>query len=233
MPTLRLIGPGRAGRSLCAALADAGWRIDEPFLGRGDDVRGAAHGVDALLLATPDAVVAEVAAAVEPDPATVVLHMAGSLTLDVLAPHARQASVHPLKALAQPNDGEPLKGAWFAVAGDPLARQMVDDLNGHAIEVDDANRVLYHAAAVIASNHLVALLGQVERVAAKADVPLAAYFDLVRQTVDNVERLGPRDALTGPVARGDWDTVERHIAALDADERPAYEAMVKEAARCR
>lgn len=235
MPALRLIGPGRAGRSLCAALADAGWRIDEPFLGRGDDVRGAAHGIDALLIATPDSAVAEVAAAVEPDPATVVLHMAGSLTLDVLGPHARTGSVHPLKALAAV-DGAPLKGAWFAVAGDPLARTVVDDLSGHAIDVDDANRVLYHAAAVIASNHLVALLGQVERVAARADVPLAAYFDLVRQTVDNVERLGRRAALTGPVARGDWDTVERHIAALGPDERPAYEAMVdmvKEAARCR
>jgi predicted short-subunit dehydrogenase-like oxidoreductase (DUF2520 family) len=195
-------------------------------------VRHAAHGVDAVLIATPDAAVAEVAAAVEPVDSTVILHMAGSLTLDALAPHPRRASVHPLVSLPHP-DPQRLKGAYFAIAGDPLARQIVNQLDGHPIEVDDANRVLYHAAAAIASNHLVALLCQVQRVAAAADVPLDAYLDLVRQTVDNVAALGPARALTGPVKRGDWATVERHLAALPEDERPAYEAMVREAQRCK
>jgi predicted short-subunit dehydrogenase-like oxidoreductase (DUF2520 family) len=232
LPTLRLIGPGRAGRSLAAALP---WTVAEPFLGRGDDMRGAAQGVDAVLIATPDAAVAEVAGAIEPVDGTVVLHMAGSLGLDVLEPHPRKASIHPLVAMPEPEpDPDRLRhGAWFAVAGDPIARRMVDELDGHAIDVPDHKRALYHAAAVIASNHLVALLGQVERVAAAADVPLAAYVDLVRQTVDNVAALGPAKALTGPVARSDWATVDRHLAALPDDERPAYEAMVKEAARCR
>lgn len=226
MPALRLIGPGRAGRSLAAALA---WPVAS-VLGRGDDVRDAAHGVDVLVIATPDAAVAEVAAQVEPDPQTVVVHLAGSLTLDALAPHPRRASVHPLVAIPTPDTD--LRGAWFAVAGDPLARQIVADLHGHAIEVDDANRVLYHAAAVIASNHLVALLGQAERVAALAGVPFEAYERLVRATVDNVFALGPSKALTGPVKRGDWATVERHLAALPADERRAYQAMVEEARKC-
>jgi predicted short-subunit dehydrogenase-like oxidoreductase (DUF2520 family) len=75
------------------------------------------------------------------------------------------------------------------------------------------------------------LLGQVERVAATAGVPLEAFLDLVRGTVDNVERLGPAAALTGPVARGDWDTVARHLAALDPSEREAYAAMASAAAR--
>lgn len=217
---------------MAAALRAVGWDVVEPFLGRADDVREAAKGVDAVLIATPDDAVAEVAAAVEPRAGTVVLHMAGSLGLDVLAPHERRASVHPLVSLAT-GDPQPLKGAWFAVAGDPLARQIVDDLNGHAIDVADDKRALYHAAAVIASNHLVALLGQVERVAGAAGVPLAAYLGLVRQTVDNVEALGPRGALTGPVKRGDWATVERHLAALPEDERPAYRALVEEAVKCR
>lgn len=230
MPTLRLIGPGRAGRSLAAALRAVGWTVVEPYLGRDDDPARAARGVDALLIATPDAAVPSVAAAVEPDPDTVVLHMAGSLTLDALDPHPRRASVHPLVSLASA-DPQPLKGAWFAVAGDPLAHAIVDALEGRALDVDDAHRVLYHAAACIASNHLVALLGQVQRVAAEAGVPLAAYLDLVRQTVDNVEALGPRAALTGPVKRGDWPTVQRHLDALPEDERAAYQAMVTEAVK--
>jgi predicted short-subunit dehydrogenase-like oxidoreductase (DUF2520 family) len=229
VPAVRLIGPGRAGRSLIAALP---WSVAGEPLGRGDDVRGAAHGVDAVVIATPDAAVAEVAAAIEPVDSTVVLHMAGSLGLDTLAPHQRRASVHPLVSLPQP-DPQRLKGAWFAVAGDPMARQIVAELDGHAIEVDDEHRALYHAAAAIASNHLVALLAQVERVAALAGVPLAAYLDLVRQTVDNVAALGPRAALTGPVARGDWGTVERHLAALPDSERPGYQALVDLAVACK
>lgn len=206
-------------------------------LGRGDDVADAAVGTDVLVIATPDGVVADVAAAVRPVESTVVAHLAGSLGLEVLAPHPRRASVHPLVALPDPELGAerltPPGGAWFAVAGDPVARDLVHDLKGHAIEVADADRVVYHAAAVIASNHLVALLGQVERVAATIGVPLEAYLDLVRATVDNVAALGPASALTGPVARGDWVTLERHLAALPAEERPAYEAMMDEAYRCR
>jgi predicted short-subunit dehydrogenase-like oxidoreductase (DUF2520 family) len=182
-------------------------------------------------------VIAEAAAAVAPVPTTVVAHLAGSLGLDVLAGHPRVAALHPLVALPDAGTGADrlAAGAWFAVAGDPLVAQVVADLGGHSFSVADEDRTRYHAAAVIASNHLVALLGQVERVA-PGGVPLVAFLDLVRGTVDNVEALGPAAALTGPVARGDWATVERHLAALPADERPAYEAMValaRRLVRCR
>lgn len=222
MPTLRVVGPGRAGGSLERALSAAGWDVT-PSLGRGDDLRRAAEGVDLLVVAAPDAAIASVAAAVEPVATTVVAHLAGSLGLDVLAPHARVAALHPLRSI--PTSDTDLRGAWFALAGDPIVAEVVAALDGHRVEVADADRVAYHAAACIASNHLVALLGQVERVASAAGVPLAAYLDLVRGTVDNVAALGPAAALTGPVARGDEATVARHVAALDPTERPAYEAM--------
>jgi predicted short-subunit dehydrogenase-like oxidoreductase (DUF2520 family) len=225
-----VVGRGRAGGALAIALGRAGWE-EVPALGRGDDVTAAADGVDLLVLAVPDPAVAEVAAAVEPVPSTVVAHLAGSLTLDVLAPHLRRASIHPLVALPTGELGaERLAGgAWFAVAGDPMAEQVVAALGGTAIEVADEQRVTYHAAAVIASNHLVALLGQVERVAAEAGVPLDAYLDLVRATVENVDALGPQAALTGPIARGDEATVAKHLAALPDDEREAYEALAQAA----
>jgi len=226
-----VIGPGRAGGSLAGALGAAGWRVDRPVR-RGDDVADAAAGVDLLVIATPDAAIAEVAAAVVPGDAAVA-HLAGSLGLDVLAPHERRAAVHPLVSLQNAEVGaERLRdGAWFAVAGEPIAAEVVADLGGHAFTVADADRAAYHAAACIASNHLVALLGQVERVAATAGVPLEAYLDLVRGTVDNVAALGPAAALTGPAARGDWATIDRHLGALDPSERSAYEALMLAARR--
>ena len=119
-------------------------------------------------------------------------------------------------------------GAGRAAA---VARRVVDDLDGRLLDVEPGQRVAYHAAASMAANHLVALLAGVERVAATAGVPLAAYLDLVRQTVDQVDARGPADALTGPVARGDWPTVDRHLRALDPTEHPAYLALSREAAR--
>ncbi|TML91007.1 MAG: pantoate--beta-alanine ligase [Actinobacteria bacterium] len=235
--SLRVIGPGRAGTSLARALAEAGWRVLPP-LGRGDDVRAAAcdvdgEGVDLLVIATPDGTIGAVAAAVEPVDRTVVAHLAGSVGLDVLLPHRRRAVIHPLVGLPDADTGaRALRGgAWFAVTGDELAHRVVHDLGGRSLQVADGDRVAYHAAACIASNHLVALLGQAERVAASAGVPLDALLDLVRATVDNVATLGPAAALTGPVARRDWATVDRHLAALDASERPAYEAMAAAAHR--
>lgn len=227
-----MIGPGRAGSSLARALEAAGWDV-RPSLARGDDLGGAAAGVDLLVVATPDAAVGETAAAVEPVDRCVVAHLAGSLGLDVLAPHARRASVHPLVSLPDPAIGAArlADGAWFAVAGDPAAERVVADLGGRAVAVDDEHRAAYHAAACIASNHLVALLGQVERVAAPVGVPLEAYLALARGSLDNVAALGPAAALTGPAARGDEATLARHRAALDPSEREAYDALAAAAQR--
>ena len=227
---VRVIGPGRAGSSFARGLEKAGWVV-AGVLGRDDEAAfpGAAEGVDLLLLATPDGAVPAVAAAVRPVEGCVVAHVAGALGLDALAHHARRASIHPLRSL--PTTSSDLAGAWFAVAGDVLAWEVVADLEGRVVEVDEGARTAYHAAAVVASNHLVALLGSVERIAAEAGVPLAAFLDLVRGTVDNVELLGPAAALTGPVARGDWATVARHRASIPTAEVESYDALTAAAAR--
>lgn len=228
MPALCLIGPGRAGHSVAGGLVAAGWELRATF-GRGDDVVTAAAGVDLVVIATPDAAVREVARAVAPVERAVVAHLAGSLGTDVLAPHRRRVALHPV--VSMPARDTELAGAWFAIAGDPLAERLVVDLGGRAVPVADDRRALHHAAATIAANHLVALLGQVERVAAAAGVPLEAYLSLARGAVDGVAQLGPAEALTGPVRRGDEETVTRHLAALPPEERPAYEAMAAAARR--
>jgi len=228
--SVRIIGRGRAGSSLAGAIeALEVWSIDG-VLGRDGDVAGAAAGVDLLVLAVPDAAVAEVAASIEPVPTTVVAHLSGSLGLAPLASHARRAVLHPLVSLPDPMIGAARLGggAWFGLAadGDPLAADLVALLGGHAITVAEADWARYHAAAAIAANHLVGLLGQVERVADSIGLPLVAYLDLARGAVDNVGALGPAAALTGPVARGDETTLARHRAALPPDEVAAYDAGV-------
>jgi predicted short-subunit dehydrogenase-like oxidoreductase (DUF2520 family) len=223
---LRVVGPGRAGMAFATALANAGWEVDPP-LRRGDDLSAAAADVDLLLLATPDAAVAGVAAAIDPVEDTVVAHVAGLLGVDVLAPHIRRGAIHPLMTLPAGDRGASnlSGGGWFAVAGDPLTEVVVVDLGGRSFQVDDGDRPLYHAAACIAANHLVALLGQVERLAEVAGVPFEAYLTLAGGALADVETLGPAAALTGPAARGDDATIAAHLAALPEGERNGYAVM--------
>ena len=225
MQSIRFIGPGRAGTSLATALSVLGFDV-VGFLGRHDDLTDAAFGVDVLVIATPDDVVASVAASVAPHPGTTVMHLSGSLGLEALAPHPRRAALHPLVPLPNAGVGATrlASGVTFAVSGDPLGRQIALALGGRVVEVDDADRATYHAAACIAANHVVALLGQVERVAAAAGLDLEAFLPLTRAAVDDVAALGPRRALTGPAMRGDWDTLSRHLDALPARERAGYQA---------
>lgn len=238
MIRFRTIGPGKAGRSLAAALEATGDYRSSGMLGRGDPVAAAAAHVDLLVIATPDAEVGRVADAVERADACVVIHLSGSLGLDVLAGHRRRGSLHPLVPLPGPAVGaQRLRtGITFAVAGDPMVDATVRALGGRVVRVDDARRAAYHAAASIAANHLVALLGQVERVAATAGLPLDAFAGLVRAATDDAFALGPRRALTGPAARGDWATVDRHRGVLSSmvghrSELAGYDALVALARR--
>jgi predicted short-subunit dehydrogenase-like oxidoreductase (DUF2520 family) len=225
MLNFRIVGPGRAGTSLAAALSRRGWNF-VGFLGRQDDLTGAAQGVDVLVLATPDDVIAEVAAAVAPRPGTTVVHLSGSLGLEALAPHPLRAAVHPLVPLPNGEVGAArlASGVTFAVAGAPVAQAMVEALGGRVVEVSDGDRAAYHAAACIAANHVVALLGQVERVAASVGLDLDSFLPLTRAAVDDVATLGAASALTGPARRGDWATLSRHLDALPEGERPGYQA---------
>lgn len=223
MPSVRIVGAGRAGGSLAVALSAVGWQV-APLLGRSDDPAGAAEGVDVLVLATPDAALPALAALVRPVPTSVVVHLSGALGTEVLAPHPRRGCLHPLVPLPDVATGsERLRsGVTFAVAGDPIVAAMVGALGGRAVAVPDASRALYHAAATVAANHLVATLGQVARLAEGAGLGLGDFLALSRAALDDVAHLGPAAALTGPVARGDWATVTRHLEALRPDEHAGY-----------
>jgi len=232
--TVRVIGAGRAGRSFAKAIDDlVDWDVID-MRGRGVAIDDAAADVDLVLIATPDTVVADVAAAIRPGRA-VVAHVAGSLGLDVLAPHDRRAALHPLMSLPDAEIGaERLTGGWFAVAGDPLVADLATALGGRTFEIADDDRALYHAAAAVASNHLVALLGHAQRLGASVGVPADALMALALGSAENAVALGPAAALTGPAARGDEATLVAHRDAIGRRaprELAAYEAMLAEARR--
>lgn len=228
-PSVTVVGRGRAGGSFTAALTAAGWTVTN-VSGRSRPLV-VDRAEELVLLCVPDAAVADVARSLEVRDDVVVAHCAGSLRTDVLAPHPRTGSIHPLVALPDAGRGAArLRGAWFAVSGDPLLTQVAGALGGRAAEVHDDDRERYHATACVAANHLVALMAQVERLAPDG-VPLAAFVELARGALDDVAALGPAAALTGPVARGDLATVSGHLDAIGADERTLYLALADAAAR--
>ena len=199
-------------------------------------------GTTILLLAVPDRVLAEVAhelAMAGPAPrGCAALHVSGALSADVLAPlHAAGyavGSLHPLQTLADPWDGiRRLMGASFAVAGEPTAiaaaRRLVRALDGRDFVVVNRDRPVYHAAAVFASNYVVALADTAIRLFEEAGVPSdrapEAVLSLMRGALDNLEHLGVTSGLTGPLARGDVDTVRMHLARLSAEDRQLYCAL--------
>jgi predicted short-subunit dehydrogenase-like oxidoreductase (DUF2520 family) len=215
-----IVGPGRLGTAIAAALTQAGVTVDGPY-GRHDPIVArlrfdTAARPDAVLLCVPDAEIAAAATMIPPGPP--VGHCSGATGLDVLAPH-QAFSLHPLMTVPADAPADVLAEAGAAVAGStPQALALSLALAGllamRPIEIAEADRAAYHAAACIASNFLITLQAAAERVAATAGLSAELLVPLVRATVENWATLGPQAALTGPVARGDEPTIERQRAAL-------------------
>jgi predicted short-subunit dehydrogenase-like oxidoreductase (DUF2520 family) len=216
IPRCAVIGRGRLGTALAASLPGA-----VGPLGRG----ATGEGADVVLLAVPDAAIADAAAAVTPGP--LVGHCSGATTLAPLAPH-EAFGLHPLMTVTGPDAG--FRGAGAAVAGTTpralaTARSLAEALGMTPFEVADEDRAAYHAAASIASNFLVTLEWAAERVGGLDRELLAP---LVRATVENWVASGPQGALTGPIARGDEETVARQRAAIGErapDLLPLFDAL--------
>jgi predicted short-subunit dehydrogenase-like oxidoreductase (DUF2520 family) len=229
---IRIVGPGRAGLSIAAALGSAGHEI-VGFVSSDQDPSEAAYGVEVLIIAVPDRHIVEVARRVRPVETTAVLHLSGSQGLEVLSSHPRRGSMHPLIPLPNPEVGAVrlLAGVTFAVAGDPVSVELAGSIGARTVVVRDENRAAYHAAASIAANHVVALMGQVERVAGSIGLDLEVFLGLARAALADTEALGPAAALTGPASRGDSATLARHRAALAPEERDGYDACAALAGR--
>ena len=234
--TLGIVGQGRLGTALAAALSDAGHDVDGPA-GRGQVPAG-----EVILLCVPDS---EIPAAAETvaGSAALVGHTSGATPLAALRPAARGGAhvfgFHPLQTFAGGTTTPDLRGVGCAIAGstpDALAtaRELAESLGMVPFELPDHKRAAYHAAASVASNFLVTLQAMAEEVARDAGIEPARarqlLAPLVRRTVDNWVELGPEAALTGPVARGDEETVRaqrRAISAASPQLLPLFDALVE------
>ena len=216
---IAIVGQGRLGAALAAALRSAGVAVEGP-LGRG----AVADGAAIVLLCVPDREIANAAAAVAPG--RFVGHCSGLATLEVLAPHA-SFSMHPLMTVSSPAAAD-FRGAGCALAGSTPAAHAVAEalariLGMRPVTIADGDRALYHAAAAMASNYLVTLESVAETLAARVGVSREMLAPLVRASLENWIVQGAA-ALTGPIARGDAETVERQRAAIGARE-PALLAL--------
>jgi predicted short-subunit dehydrogenase-like oxidoreductase (DUF2520 family) len=215
-----IVGAGRLGTALLAALREAGVGVDGPA-GRGEVPRGC----DAIVLCVPDAEIAAAAATVA-GAAPLVGHTSGATRLTALEPAGGAGfGLHPLQTFPPGSGPETFTGAGCAVAGSTpealaFAAGLARTLGMRPFEIDDEGRAAYHAAASVASNFTVTLLAAAERIAAGAGLApeeaRALLAPLVRRTVESVAELGPERALTGPIARGDDATVEAQRRAVEA-----------------
>lgn len=207
-----------------------------------------APGTNAVFLSVPDRVLPEMAHALagqgDAPPGCAAFHLSGALSGDVLAPlHARGYAVgtfHPLQSMAHPVTGaDRLPGSTFALSGEPravrVARRLVAYLGGREVTIPVTQRPLYHAAGVLASNYLAVLLAVGGRLLVRAGVAedraLEALLPLARGTLENVAEMGLGPALTGPVARGDGETVRLHLMSMEPREREVYRALGQELTR--
>jgi predicted short-subunit dehydrogenase-like oxidoreductase (DUF2520 family) len=218
-----VVGAGRLGTTLADALRAAGLSVAGPS-GRGTVPEG-----EAIVLCVPDAEI-PTAAAVVAGSAPFVGHTSGATPLAALAPAADAGAdvfaLHPLQTFVadDPAPTERFAGVGCAVSGSctrarSVAEGLARTLGMEPFELDDSDRVAYHAAASIASNFLVTLEAAAERLAGTAgldpDEARRLLTPLVRSTVENWSDLGPERALTGPIARGDTETVARQRAAIE------------------
>jgi predicted short-subunit dehydrogenase-like oxidoreductase (DUF2520 family) len=207
--SVTVIGAGRVGSAVASRLCERGVAV------RDDG--------ELRLLCVPDAAIADAADVIAVGPW--VAHVSGATPLAALDPHARRFSLHPLQTFTRGRGAEQLDGAWAALTAETeearaRARWLGETLGLRTFELADDARPLYHAGAAIASNYLVTLYRSASRLLEDAGAPPQALVPLMRRTIDNDFEL------TGPIARGDRETVDRHLDAIRARE-PDLEPMYR------
>jgi predicted short-subunit dehydrogenase-like oxidoreductase (DUF2520 family) len=212
----------------------------------------AAHIASTVIIAVPDEAIADAVKLLAAVPGRLtgmtVLHTSGALTSDELQPlkkkGARTGSMHPLQTFPKHALSTALTGCWFALEGDSAAvaraAALVKNMGARHFTVAKKHKTLYHIAAVFASNYQVTLYSVVEHLAEAVKIPRRdlwrIFRPLIERTMENVLASSPAEALTGPIARGDFQTIMNHIAALESARSlehliPLYSALGVETAK--
>jgi len=258
-PTLGFIGIGTVGTALARALAAVGYAISAVSSRTQEDAerltsslpktrvaetpQGIAEACDLCFLTVNDDAIEPLAQSIDWPPRCAVVHCSGTASIDILGAAAEDGSsvgvFHPLQTFASPEQAAlNIPGSTFGIEAstDDLARmlsEMALALGGTPLRLS-GEKAIYHASAVIASNYLVTLLQMAsslwEKLGLSAKDGLDALLPLVRGTLANLEQVGLPDALTGPIARGDVGTVERHLDVLGCvapELLPAYKELAR------
>ena len=213
--SVNVIGRGRVGSAVAA-------RLEERGIALRDD------GAELVLLCVPDAAIRDVARDLVPGPGWIA-HVSGGTPLGALDPHERRFGLHPLQTFTHARGPEQLDGAFAAVTAEtPEARErglgLARLLGLKPFDLADDARPLYHAGAAIASNYLVTLHRVASELFRSAGAPPEALVPLMQRTIENGFEL------TGPIERGDWETVEAHreaIRAIRPDLEPLYDVLAE------
>ncbi len=254
-PVVGVIGPGRAGVGLALALVQAGYTVrlhgrrkktvPKPLqltVGAADEPPAWVAQAGVLILAVRDDAISPLAEALARAEAVrsdqVVLHLSGVQGQEALASlvpsRAALGSLHPLQTISDPERAPArLKGTWAAVEGMPRAVQaaegLAQEVGMRPFRVSGKQKAIYHAGAVFASNYFVVVEAIAQRLLRHAGLADAeawqALRPLVEGTFENLTRQEPKDALTGPVARGDEATIRRHLESLTRDDALLYRAL--------
>jgi predicted short-subunit dehydrogenase-like oxidoreductase (DUF2520 family) len=243
MLKIGFIGAGTVGTALAILLAGRGYRVAGVYSRRrasAEKLAGAVGGcpvaaeaqevadaAELIFITTPDDAIGAVAAQVKWRAGSSVVHCSGADSTDILEPARRTGAgvggFHPLQTFAGVESAlENIPGSTFAIeAEEPLLttlREMAGNLGGRSIRLQAGDKVLYHAAAVFASNYLVTLVKMAadlwQTFSVPADQSIPALMPLIQGTLHNIETIGIPDCLTGPIARGDAGTIDKHIKAL-------------------
>jgi predicted short-subunit dehydrogenase-like oxidoreductase (DUF2520 family) len=259
-PYTGIIGAGAVGTALGVALSRAGWPIHavasrDPA--RRDRFRGLVEGarpfgeaqalieeVELIIVAVPDDALAPLARSVRMYSGQAIVHTSGALGAEVLEPAmaagTQAGTFHPLVAFADTERAvAALRGATIAIEGDDqlagLLAEMAETIGAHPVRLASGSKAAYHAAAVLAAGGVIALLDAIVELGRVAGLDeagaLAIYGPLVEGTLDNARALGVRQALTGPITRGDVGTLHAHLDALAAHAPDALELYVAAARR--
>lgn len=212
-----IVGAGRVGRALADRLSERALQVRTT----GRDLR--VDGADLVVICVPDRAIGAVARAVATGPW--IAHTSGAARLEVLAPHRRRFSLHPLQTFQAGLGPGQLDGTFAAVSGESpeaigTGLWLADTLGVRAFELADADRPAYHAAATMAASFLVTLHGAAAELMESAGAPVEGLAPLMRRTVDN------GFAPTGPFVRGDQVTIEAHLEAI-RERRPRLEPLYR------
>ena len=214
--SVNVIGRGRVGSAVAARLEERGIPLVE-------------RDAELTLLCVPDTAIRDVAEGLSLGHGLWIAHVSGATPLSALDPHPRRFSLHPLQTFTRARGPEQLDGAWAAVTAETdeasaFGFELARVLGLKPFALADEARPLYHAGAAIASNYLVTLHRVASELLAAAGAPPEALEPLMRRTIENGFEL------TGPIERGDWETVEAHRTAIRAvrpDLEPLYDVLAE------